>query len=113
MTVVPRETLPFTSKELRAWSVVLSDDNSQPRDPTGLTVTVAFPTAGNDPATWTAATWNTDMSTDPDTYWAELLVSGTGGGGTVELAKGVYDVWIRVADGTQSPTRLVSRMAVR
>lgn len=99
------EVLPYTSKEIRAWSVSMEDDNGQTRDPTEVAVQVAFPTMGQDPSSWVSATWNVDMSTDPDTFWVEVLLSGTGGGGTVELAKGVYDVWIRLQDGGQAPTR--------
>lgn len=106
------ESMSITSKELRGWQVEGLDTNSLTRDPTLLSVSVAFPVAGAAPSVWTAAAWATDMSSDPDSYYAEILLSGTGGGGTVTLATGVYDVWVKVVDGSASPTRHVSTLVV-
>lgn len=106
------EIMSSTSKELRGWQVEGFDTNSLVRDPSLLSVSVAFPVAGQAPSVWTAASWSTDMSTDPDSYYVEILLSGTGGGGTVTLAAGVYDVWVRVVDGSAAPTRHVSRLVV-
>ena len=50
-------------------------------------------------ADWKTATVDTDASTVPATYAAQVLV---GPGGTVELAVGVYRVWIQVTVSGQT-----------
>lgn len=110
MKAVP---LLYDSRELLPIEVDLTDDNGQPRDPTTIAVEVAFPVLGEAPADWVAATWATDYSTDPDTYAAEILVSGTGGGGDVELERGGYDVYLRLTDGGQRPVMHPFQVLVR
>lgn len=82
------------------------------QDPTSDTVEFAAVTPGSEPSTWTAGSWETDTSTDPDTYWARILVSGTGGGGTLALADGTYDLWVRVTDSPERPSQRVATLIV-
>lgn len=110
MKAVPFE---FTSRELLPIEVDLTDDNGEPRDPTTIAVEVAFAVLGAPPEDWHAATWVTDYSTDPDTFAAEVLVSGTGGGGDVELDRGGYDVYLRLTDGAQRPVMRPFQVLVR
>src|SRR6266576_4335060 len=63
------------------------------------TVQMAFPVTEVAPAggDWKSATWETDATATPTRYLARCLV---GPGGTVTLATGQYDVWVKV---THSP----------
>lgn len=72
-------------------------------DPTATTVQMAFPAVDADPISgdWKSASWETDTTTDPDTYLARCLV-----GSAVTLAVGVYDVWVKIA---ASPEVVVRR----
>jgi hypothetical protein len=65
----------------------------------GDTVQMAFPVAEVAPAggDWKAATWETDATATPTRYLARCLV---GPAGTVTLAAGLFDVWVKV---THSP----------
>lgn len=81
-------------------------------DVSALPVSFAFTAIGAEPASWTGGAWETDATTDPDTYYARILVSGTGGGGGVELADGRYDVWVKVTDNPEVPARRVGRLIV-
>lgn len=67
-------------------------------DPTADTVTMAF-TAGTTPTTWIAATWETDTTTTPTTYYARTLV----GPGNTVLAAGTWTVWVKVTDSPEVP----------
>jgi hypothetical protein len=58
-------------------------------DPTSATVEVAFPAPTVEPTSWNAASWETAGSR----YHARCLV---GPGGTVQLADGTYDMWVRI-----------------
>lgn len=71
-------------------------------DPTGNTVQMAFPLAGAAPVAgdWKSASWETDATTSPDTYYARCLV---GPSGTVALTAGTYDVWVKVTDNPEIP----------
>lgn len=82
------------------------------QDPTGDTVEFAAVAPGVEPSAWTAGSWETDATTDPDTYAARILVSGTGGGGTIELADGTYDLWVRITDSPERPTERVGTLIV-
>lgn len=66
------------------------------------TVTMAFKAEGSTPSggDFKTASWETDATTDPDTYYARCLV-GTGGDAT--LAAGVYRIWVKVADAPETP----------
>lgn len=71
-------------------------------DPTTSPVQVAFPARGVEPveSDWRAADWRTDSAVTPPVYYARCLV---GPMGTVQLADGLYDVWVRVTDNPERP----------
>ncbi len=71
-------------------------------DITGDAVQIAFTTPGTDPVTndWNAAIWQTDSTTTPPTYTACCLVGPTG---VVTLAKGRYEMWVKVTDSPEVP----------
>jgi hypothetical protein len=73
-------------------------------NPTTDTVQMAFPATGVDPVAgdWKAATWEPDTSVTPNVYYARCLV---GPGGTVTLAVGRWDVWLKVSDNPEIPAR--------
>lgn len=71
-------------------------------NPTGDAIDMAFTTgaapAGGD---WKTASWETDSSTTPTTYYARLAV---GPGGSITLIAGTfYTVWVRVTDNPEIP----------
>lgn len=80
-------------------------------DPSGDTVVMAFPVAGTAPVSgdWKTAGWETDTTTSPDTYYARCLV---GPAGTIALAAGVYDVWVKVTDSPETPAMKSGRLEV-
>jgi len=86
--------VPITARE--AGAVVV---------PTGDVVSFAFTLGGVDPSAFTAGAWETDTTTEPDTYYATIQVGGTGSGAAVVLAKGVYTVWVKVADSPDIPVK--------
>jgi hypothetical protein len=73
-------------------------------NPTADVVEMAFTLADAEPTTpdWKTASWETDAATEPDTYFARCLV---GPGGTVTLADGTYQVWVRVTDSPEIPVK--------
>ena len=81
--------------------------NGQDYDPTSGTVTIAFPAAGVKPVIgdYNAASWE---SGGPP-YVAYTRV---GPGGTKTLADGVYDVWVKVAIGSDVVQRHVDTLIV-
>lgn len=81
-------------------------------DPTTATVEFAAVAVAAEPSTWTAGGWETDATTDPDSYYARILVSGPGGGGALTLADGTYDWWIRITDVTERVSRRVGTLIV-
>jgi hypothetical protein len=80
-------------------------------DPTADTVQMAFPVAGQDPAVWNAAIWDSDPTTTPDDFFAACLV---GPGGTIALATGHYDIWLKVtpAVGPEIPVVKGDRLVI-
>lgn len=70
--------------------------------PTSLTPTMAFTTGDDAPDSgdFVTASWETDDTTTPDTYYARCLV---GPAGTTELTAGAYTVWVKVSGGTETP----------
>lgn len=82
------------------------------QDPTGDVVEFAAAAPGTEPSSWTAGSWETDTTTDPDTYHARILVSGTGGGGSLALADGTYDLWVRITDSPERPARRAGTLIV-
>lgn len=80
-------------------------------NPTTDTVAMAFTSPGVDPVSgdWKTASWETDSSTTPDTYFARCLV---GPSGTLALMAGTYDVWVRVTDNPEVPVELVGQLEI-
>jgi hypothetical protein len=78
--------------------VVLRDSGLVPNISTD-TIQMAFPVAEIAPVSgdWKSATWETDATATPTRYLARCLV---GPAGTVTLAAGLYDVWVKI---THSP----------
>lgn len=74
-------------------------------DPTGDTVQMAFMSSTSAPGVsdLKTASWETDTTSDPDTYFARCLV---GSGGTVTLTAGtVYHVWVKITDSPEIPLK--------
>lgn len=78
-------------------------------DPTSDTVTMSFTTAGAQPSTWNAATWETDATTTPAKHYARCLV----GPGAVVLTAGLYAVWVKLVDSPERPVLLAGELAIR
>jgi hypothetical protein len=68
-------------------------------------VELAFMTSGS-PGTsdWVTGEWETDATTNPDTYYARRL--------TLALAPGSYDVWVRIHDNPETVVRKAGPMIV-
>ena len=83
---------------------VYAETNGVAVNPTADTVEMAFISGDTEPTSpdWKAASWETDTTTEPDTYYARCLV---GPGGTVTLADGLYQVWVRVTDSPEIPVK--------
>ena len=80
-------------------------------NPTADVVEMAFPAVTVDPVggDWKASTWETDATATPTRYYARCLV---GTGGTVVLAVGLYDVWVRVTDSPEIPVKKTGQLEV-
>lgn len=79
-------------------------------NPTTDVVKMAFSPMGSAPSTWTSATWETDSTTTPATYLARMMV---GPGGTIQLARGTFDIWVQVTDNPEIPVlRSLSRLKI-
>lgn len=77
-------------------------------DITANAVTVLFSIEGTDPpaagsVSWVAATWETDPTTTPDTYYARALVGPSPG--VVQLTPGIWDVWVKIVDAPEVTIR--------
>lgn len=71
-------------------------------NPTTDTVQMAFTTQGVNPqpSDWKTATWNTTVTLGANQYMAQCLV---GPGGTVQLAAGSYQYWVKITDNPEVP----------
>lgn len=104
--------LTFSTASLEYVRVPMASERSgAPYDPTADTVQMAFlasagPPAGGD---WKTASWDTDSSTYPPTYYAQCLV---GPAGTVTLAAGVWSVWVKVTDSPEVPVKRAGQIKV-
>lgn len=80
-------------------------------DPTGNTVKLAFmsTTAAPGVSDLKTASWETDTTTNPDTYYARCLV---GSGGAVTLTAGTYHVWVKVTDSPETPLKRAGLLKV-
>lgn len=80
-------------------------------NPTTNTVQMAFlatqlaPISGD----WKSASWETDAVSEPDTYYARCLV---GPAGTVTLAAGDYEVWVKITDSPENPVLRCGQLRV-
>jgi hypothetical protein len=99
---VARQTISKLDKEY-VRIPVSAKESGIPVNPTAYVVEMAF-TTGADPTSWSTAAWETDATTEPDTYLARVLTGGIGSGASIELAAGVYTGWVRI---TASPERPV------
>ena len=82
---------------------VYAKNNGAVYDPTGDTVHMAFMSSTATPGAsdWKTASWETDATTDPDTYYARCLV-----GSAVTLTAGTtYHVWVKVTDSPETPVK--------
>lgn len=73
-------------------------------DPTADPVEMAFVPQGAVPAAgdWKTGSWETDVSTTPQTHLARILV-GPGAGGVLTLTPGLFDCYIRIHDSVEVP----------
>ena len=82
-------------------------------DPTADTVQMAFKAPGVDPGAgdWQTASWEVDttVATKPIRY-ARCLVGP--GGGTITLAKGPYEVWVKIGDTPETPVKMAGLLQV-
>lgn len=78
-------------------------------DPTGLTVQMAFTTTTPVTGDWKSASWETDATTDPDTYYARCLV---GPAGTITLSAGTYLVWVKITSSPEIPVKFAGGLTV-
>lgn len=80
-------------------------------NPSADVVVMAFTAVDVDPVVgdWKTASWETDATTTPTTYYARCLV---GPGGTVTLAVGVFDCWVKVTDAPEIPARRAGNLQV-
>lgn len=74
-------------------------------NPTTDAVAMAVKTSGTPSGgDWKTAAWETDATTDPDTYYARVLV-GTGTDVGALTAGDTYSVWVRVSDSPEVPIK--------
>lgn len=74
-------------------------------NPTGDTVTLAFPSPNSEPVTFYTGSWLTASGV----YFAQCLV---GPGGTVVLPVGFYDVYVKIGDNPEVPVLLSGLLEV-
>lgn len=89
----------------------------------GSTVEFSFTTSEDEEpvdAVWTAGTWVSAIPTVErvadqwvEAYVAQVLVSATGGGGTVELDVGEHFAWVRVTLGSQEVVKPAGKVTVQ
>lgn len=81
-------------------------------DPTADTVAMAFMVGDAAPSSGDlkTASWETDPTTTPPTYYARCLV---GTGGAIALKPGRYTVWVKITDSPEVPLRPAGPLKVR
>ncbi len=89
---------------------VSAKDSGAMVNPTGDAVAMAFMASGS-PAggDWKTASWETDATTTPPTYYARCLVGPSPGN---PLAPGTYMIWLRITDAPEIPARPVAPLIV-
>lgn len=105
-------TIPSDTREYLGPYDVAGTSGGLAVDPTGTPPEFCAVPVGADPTGWVSGVWETDTTTDPDTYSAFVFVSGTGGGGTITLADGTYTLWLRVTHSPERPVRKVDTLIV-
>ena len=80
-------------------------------NPTTDVVQMAFTTVGVDPqpTDWKTASWDTTATLGTNQYLAQCLV---GPGGTVTLAVGSYQYWVKVTDNPEIPELPVGMLTI-
>lgn len=101
-----------TQSALSTEYVRVAIGTSAAADPTSDNIQMAFPVSGVDPVSgdWKAASWETDASTSPPTYYARCLVGPTGG--VIALTEGLYDTYIKVLDNPESVIKNTGALAI-
>jgi hypothetical protein len=98
-------TLVIASSSLESVLVPVSNVNGT--DLSALPVQMAFTPGEPAGGDWKSATWTT--LTNPTRYLASCLV---GPGGTVTLAEGTYQVWVKVTATPEIPVKLAGFVVV-
>lgn len=80
--------------------------------PTADVVQMAFVAAGSSPATgdWKSATWETDSTTTPTTYFVRCLVGPAGG--VITLTEGLYDTFVKIGDNPETVVHRTGAVAI-
>jgi hypothetical protein len=81
-----------------------------PVNPTSGTVQMAFIAGAAAPggSDWKTASWETDATTNPDTYYARCLV-----GSAITLTAGTtYAVWVKITDSPETPVKRAGLLRV-
>lgn len=89
-------------------------------DPSGFVVEIACTETIEDPTEtdWTTAAWKPGKEilfiggVWRSSWTARILVSGTDGGGAIELVEGVWWVWVRFTDAAQKIVRRAQKIKV-
>lgn len=87
-------------------------DGSSAINPTSDTVQMAFVSAGSLPVSgdWKTASWETDSTTTPTTYYARCLVGPSGG--AITLTADLYDVFVKIGDNPETVVRRFGAVAI-
>lgn len=97
------------SVQYARWPVALTDETGATVNPTGDTVQIAFqPVRAVTPLDWQDAEWVTDAAPSPDVYYARVLL----GEAPLDLAAGVYDVFLQITDTPEVPLLSAGRLYV-
>jgi hypothetical protein len=90
---------------------VWAEEDGATVNPTSDTVQMAFITPGTTPVAgdWKAASWDVDASVVPTRYRPQCLV---GPGGTVTLAAGRYETWVKVTHSPEIPVKKAGLLVV-
>lgn len=104
------------------WSLAPTDDTGDPIDPTSLPVAFAAVDTALGPAnTWAGIVVQAEDSgagdwQGPDQagyYTARILVSGPGGGGTLEVPVGTWRMMAQITSTPERPVEETGRLVLR
>jgi hypothetical protein len=90
---------------------VSAKEAGTPVNPTALVVQFQLMSDG-EPSSWVNGEWETDATTDPDTYYARITVGGTGTGAAIEKAVATYTAWLKIVGATETPVRPVGQVEI-